>query len=307
MKQYEGTLCVYIMEKISNGKEKNNILKVGSKNLNSENWKVFHPNGRHMFTCGEKKAFWYLERDLAKLIGKKKIKLTFVPKGNGFEDNEEFGRNVRIARCVVSGLEENLQRHHIVPYCYRTYFPEEFKSKNHHDVVLINHQIHSQYEQKAIEYKDEIARIYGVKTIGELNVEYTQKLRESGKDGSILINALHSIFKSYSKMPYEVKIEKLHFISEQTGISYSIIEGLNYIQLYKLYLLLREKQVTDTYAFKGQNRQQYDHGYHVAQKLDTEEKIENFVKLWRNHFIETMKPKFMPQGWSVDFRIKTKI
>lgn len=295
------------MEKISNGKGKNNILKVGSKNLNSENWKVFHPNGRHMFTCGEKKAFWYLERDLARRIGSKSIELTFVPKGNGFEDNEEFGRSIRQARCVVTGIEDNLQRHHIVPYCYRTYFPEAFKSKNHHDVVLINHERHSEYEQQAVLFKDEIARIYGVKTIGELNVEYTLMLREAGKGSSILLNSIHSLFKSYGKMPYDIKLEKLHFISNETNIPYSVIERLSYVQMYKLYLLLRQEHMKDIYAFKGENRQYYDHGYHVAQKLDSEEKIEDFVKLWRNHFIETMHPLYMPNGWSVDFRIKTKI
>ena len=59
--------------------------------------------------------------------------------------------------------------------------------------------------------------------------------------------------------------------------------------------------------FKQNNRIYYDHGYHVMKKLDTEEKIENFVKLWRNHFINTMNPQHMPIGWSVDFRIKTKV
>jgi hypothetical protein len=295
------------MEQISKNKEKNNILKLGSKNLNSENWKVFHPNGKHMFTCGEKKAFWYLDRNLAILFGEKSIKLTFIPRGNGFEDNEEFGRNVRIVRCVVTGVEDNLQRHHIVPYCYRTYFPEQYKSKNHHDVVLINHEIHSEYERHAVLFKDEIAKIYGVKTISELNGDYTKYLRENGKNSSILLNALHSLFKSYGKMPYDIKIEKLHFISEQTNIPYNVIEGLNYIQMYKLYLLLVKDHKIKIEAFKGVNRPYFDHGYYVVQKLDTEEKIEDFVKLWRNHFIETMKPKFMPNGWSIDFRIKTKI
>ena len=103
--------------------KENNILQSGSNNLNTENWKVYHPNGKHMFNCGEKKTRWYLERNLAVDIGNKKIKLTFIPRGNGFEDNEEFGRGIREARCVVTGIEENLQRHHIVPYCYRTYFP----------------------------------------------------------------------------------------------------------------------------------------------------------------------------------------
>ena len=295
------------MDKITAGKVRNNILKVGSKNLNSENWKVYHPSGRHMFTCGEKKAQWYLDRDLAKNIGKKKIELTFTPRGNGFEDNEDFGRNIREARCVVSGLEDGLQRHHIVPYCYRSYFPEAFKSKNHHDVVLINHVIHSDYEQLANLYKDDIARMFSVKTTNQFNAEYTGKLRDIGKNNSILLNSIHALFKCYGRMPEEVKLEKLHFIAEHSNISYKIVSNFTYIQLYKLYLLLRDEYATEIEKFKAENRHLYDHGYHVVQQLDTEDKIEEFVKLWRNHFVDTMTPRYMPNGWSVDFRIKTKI
>lgn len=71
--------------------------------------------------------------------------------------------------------------------------------------------------------------------------------------------------------------------------------------------LVREQHIVKIEQFKKEYRKIYDHGYHVVQKLDTEEKIENFVKLWRTHFIKTMKPKYMPYGWSIDFRIKTKI
>jgi len=70
---------------------------------------------------------------------------------------------------------------------------------------------------------------------------------------------------------------------------------------------LKEEHIAETYDFKVKNRYLYDHGYHVVQKLDTEEKIMEFVKLWRKHFIDTMQPQYMPYGWSVDFRIKTKI
>jgi len=292
---------------ISKRKEHNNILKAGSKNLNLENWKVYHPNGRHMFTCGEKKASWYVDRGLAKLIGKKKIALTFSPKGNGFEDNEIFGRSIREAKCVVTGIEDNLQRHHIVPYCYRTYFPEEFKSKNHHDVVLINHEIHSQYEQLANGYKDEIARIFNEKTIGEYNIDYTNKLREFGKGNAIILNAIHSIFKTYGRISRATLIEKIEFISENTGIPYKTLANFNYIQFYKFYLILKVEHEKEIYEFKKENRVLYDHGYHVVQKLDTDKKIMEFVRLWRTHFIETMKPQFMPVGWSIDFRMKTKI
>jgi len=95
-----------------------------------------------MFTCGEKRAFWYINKSLASIIGNKKIKLNFIPNGFGYDDNEIFGKLPRKNICVVSGLNTNLQRHYIVPYCYRKYFPDIYKSKNHHDVVLINHDIH---------------------------------------------------------------------------------------------------------------------------------------------------------------------
>jgi len=292
---------------LSKNRIRNNILKVGSKNLNAENWEVYHPNGTHMFTCGEKKATWYLERNLATRTDDGKIMLTFEPKGNGFESNEIFGKSIREAICVVTGLEEGLQRHHIVPYCYRTHLPEAFKSKNHHDVVLINHGKHSEYEQLATQYKDEVAVMFGVKTIQELNIEYTRKLREIGRDNAILINNILSIFKTYGRISEEIKLKKLQQISIESGIPFETICSYNYIQLYKLYDLLREVHVKNQYEFKVKYRKEFDHGYHVVKQLDSEEKIKNFVKLWRNHFIDTMQPQFMPIGWSIDFRIKTKI
>jgi len=287
--------------------EKNNILQIGSKNLSTENWRVYHPNGRHMFTCGEKKAYWYLDRNLAEINGERAIKLTFEPKGNGFEDDEIFGRSIRIVQCVVTGITDGLQRHHIVPYCYRTYFPEQYKSKNHHDVVLMNFEIHSEYEQKANVFKDEVARIYNVKTIGELNAEYTTKLRELGKPNAIILNTIHSLFKTYGRLTQEAILEKLQYLADNTCIPFETLKEYNYIQFYKLYLLLRKDHIDELYHFKLDYRKEYDHGYHVAQKLDTEDKIEEFVKLWRNHFVNTMQPHFMPTGWSIDFRIKTKI
>lgn len=295
------------MGNTNKNKIRNNILKVGSKNLNAENWEVYHPDGTHMFTCGEKKATWYLDRELAKRTADGKIQLTFEPKGNGFEANEVFGKTVREAICVVSGVDEALQRHHIVPYCYRTYFPEKYKSKNHHDVVLMHHERHSEYEQEATIYKDVIAEMYGIKTINEFNMEYTGMLRDTGKPNAILLNTIHSIFKTYGKISREAILEKLRTIADGTGIPYKTVCGYNYIQLYKMYQLLKVEHDNDMYLFKQNNRIKYDHGYHLVQKLDTEKKIMEFVKLWRTHFIETTNPKHMPIGWSIDFRIKTNI
>jgi len=56
----------------------------------------------------------------------------------------------------------------------------KYKSKNHHDVVLINHIKHSDYEVEATKFKDVVANMFYVKTINELNSEYTSELRRLG-------------------------------------------------------------------------------------------------------------------------------
>jgi len=283
-------------------------LKIGSKNLNNENWKVLHPDGHHMFTCGERKASWYLEKGLATTTDDLfTIQLIFNPKGNGFNSNEIFGLMGREVRCVVTGKKDGLQRHHIVPYCYRTHFPLEYKSKNHHDVVLVTYDIHEKYEKKAYDYKNQMAIDYGVPTLNELNLEYTKLLSDYSTDKVKMLSRFHSIFKNHKTIPPEVIIENLTHVSHYTDLTVEQLLKLNYIQLYKLYRILRKTHELAFEEFKEDNRLQYDHGYHVVSKLDTHEKIKNFVKKWRVHFVETMKPKYMPLGWSVDFRVKVEL
>jgi len=286
---------------------KNNILKLGGKSLSIENWKVYHPNGNHMFTCGDKKAKWYINRNLAVIIGDNKIKLTFKPKGTGFTESEEFGRSVRENKCVVTGIDAHLQRHHIVPYCYRTYFPPQYKSKNHHDVVLINDEKHSEYEIEATKFKDELARVYDIMTIDEYNNAYIRLIRNQNRENSIIMSRLKVIFQGYGYISTATIYENLKLISEYTNIDFNFLKDCNYIQLYKLYRVLSRKFEHDSRQFQARHKKYYDHGFHLVAKLDTDEKIQEFVRLWRQHFIDTMNPQFMPKGWSINFRHKTNI
>ncbi len=284
--------------------KKNNVLTINSKNLNSENWIVYHPNGKKMFVCGNKRAEWYLKKKLATIIGDYEIKLTFIPKGLGFNDDEIFGLCARKNICVVSGRDYDLQRHHIVPYCYRTYLPVEYKSKNHHDVVLINREIHSQYEKFANDFKKEIAKLYNIKTVDELNSEYISELHKINSEYSKIKSAILVLLKNHT-LTINNKRELLRTISQLTNIQYDLILTFNYLQLYKLLEYVKIKQIDIIDKFKKNNKKYYDHGYWVVQKLDTEEKIKEFIMLWRKHFINTMKPKYLPNGWSVNFRIKS--
>ena len=290
------------------------VLKKGSRGLSTENWKVYHPDGTHMFTCGERKANWYLNntnedgKPLAKKIGDYKIQFTFEPKGKGYKKGEVFGLASRVIRCVVSGEENNLQRHHIVPYCYRQHLPDEYKSKNHHDVVLVTNKAHEEYELSATEYKNELAHEYGVPTLNELNLKYTKLLSQFSEDKVKVISKIYAIFSNYGKIPQHVIDDNLKLLSRVTGISYEAkISKMNYIELYWLYSNLKQEYTDEMNKFKEENSIRFDHGKLLVEKLDTHDKIEDFIKKWRKHFIETMNPEYMPKGWSVDFKVKVEI
>ena len=45
-----------------------------------DNYEVYHPDGTLMFFCSQRKLNWYLKRDLAIILGPKKIQLTFMMK-----------------------------------------------------------------------------------------------------------------------------------------------------------------------------------------------------------------------------------
>jgi hypothetical protein len=284
-------------------------LKEGSKSLSTTNWKVYHPStGKHMFTCGHHRAMWYLDRNLAKYIDKENriIQLTFKPNGRGFPLTDKFGLASRKVKCVVSGKTKELQKHHIVPYCYRTHFPLEYKSKNHHDVVLIHYKEHEAYEIEANKFKDQLADEYGIKRINDLNLEYTRAISAFSEEKLRMLSRFHSIFRSAGKLPKDKLLETIGLISKYTYFSSETLLKLNLMQLYKIYKYLRRKHEAEFEYFKNENYSKYDHGFLMYSKLDTEQKLTNFIKKWRRHFIETMNPQHMPDGWSIDYRVKTE-
>ena len=40
-----------------------------------------------------------------------------------------------------------------------------------------------------------------------------------------------------------------------------------------------------------------EHGQRVVKRLGGEEELHQFQLMWREHFIEKMKPRFMPDDW----------
>ena len=126
------------------------------------NHKMFSIEDKFLAYVDTKRMNWYLDRDLAIMVNDKDFKLTFVSKGDN--DRGEYYKLELQNCCVVCGSEDNLTKHHVVPYQYRKYFPDEYKSKSSFDVLCLCKTCHNEYELEADKLKQQYFDAYGLGT-----------------------------------------------------------------------------------------------------------------------------------------------
>lgn len=234
------------------------------------NWRVHHPTGSLMFYCDKRRADWYLKRNLAVQTGEKEIQLTFTPRGKG-SSVDLYGASPKANLCVVCGkTEEGLTRHHIVPYCFRRFFPEVYKSKNSYDVVPLCEEHHLIYERKADIVKRQLNNKYGEKSLKENGQPPEHKAK----------SFLHCLMNTdrCEKIP----AERLELMRETVKTVLKLSELPE--DLGSLYASIKIETKKD----------QVKYGKMIVSKIPD---IQAFVEMWREHFLKTMNPQFMPAGW----------
>ena len=230
------------------------------------NYQVLSPDNILMFRCDEKKANWYIDRNLATYCSPLVLKLNFNPKGLG-NHNRPFGLEEMKNICVNCGSEDMLTKHHIVPICYRKYFHLNLKSHNFHDVLSLCMSCHETYERKADELKSYISRKYEIPIHGLYSNNVDKKL----------IKNCNTLKGDISKIPQD-RIDQIRKeIKESLGREFTD-EDIIEISRYKSILL--EKT----------------HGELVVEKLID---IQPFIEMWRKHFIENNDCKFLPNNWNI--------
>lgn len=251
---------------------------------------VYSKYGQFMFYCDQRRAKWYLKKGLGDIIfqnqSRLEIKLNIDTAGPG--PNDEFSSYEILQRCVVCGTVENLTKHHVVPTCYRKFFPIEYKSRISHDVVIICESHHHIYEDYANILKDRLADKYNIPNLQQCS-------QMQSPTGNPLLKKLSST-KSLCNV----------YISDtlkQKEISQKIIDKLYNLNIdiktADIHQILKDidskietiKSVSST----------IDHGQMLVSKL---EDIDKFIRYWRKHFLSIMKPNYMPKGWSVGYRTK---
>jgi hypothetical protein len=241
-----------------------------------------------MFRCDEKKANWYLNRGLAEIVSDDplNIKLNFNPKGLG-NSNKPFGLNTMDNICVNCGTEDFLTRHHVVPYCYRKHFPLHLKSHNFHDVLSLCMDCHEKYERKADELKEQLAQKYHIPTNGIISkyniisdgiVSHNRITLEESQMRKIISNCNLLLREDKSSIPQSRLEEVSDEIRKFIGHDFTEDE-------------IREiSNLRPTILEKT-------HGQVVVEMVDN---IQQFIEMWRTHFVDNNECRFMPTNWKID-------
>lgn len=238
-----------------------------------QNWKFIHPNGFLMFYSDEKKAKWYLSRNLAELVDEKTVKFKFMPKSY---TKVKYNLSKLQSICVVCGSSENLSRHHVVPYMFRKHMPESVKAHSHHDVLLLCRKDHDVYEVFSNQLKEKLYQQYSLNVVEKTEQDFNDK---------DIIKQLTTIKQIEQNVNLLDKEKPISIIKNKIAKCFNLdVSELDLDLIYKKC----SKNIVD----------QKDLPKLLINNIND---LQDFIKMWRMHFVDTMKPKYLPKFWNVDY------
>jgi len=252
-----------------------------------DNIPMLDPKGTLLANISRKKADWYVRKQLATWTTNNVcIQLCFTPKAHSSKGHEKY---IKSNICVACGSDERFMRHYVVPYAYRTEFPERYKTHLSHDVVILCPDCH-------------------------LHCEHETQLRMKELD-----NARPEQYKNVSfvdKNLYQVRSAALALLRWKEKLPPAKIE--EYSELVKGHLNVTS--VSDDELSKEELQQSIDVEYRipnpqhvggsewVVRSLENDDaKITQFIREWRQFFVDAVQPRFLPEGWSVDAPVTSNV
>lgn len=235
-----------------------------------ESFSMLHPDGTFMCHINEKRAKWYVEKELADWVSENTFQLKFEPKGKGKQDMLFYTQKLE-NQCVVCGdKSDNLNKHHVVPYVFRSRFPVQYKESNHHDILVTCIDCHEDYEYHANQFKAKLV-----------------------EDMGLLMNSPMSFEQKHNKKVRSAR----NVIGDVESGKLKGADGFSLIPEEKL-TLLKNTASLELFPEKQENGAVW--ADKIVESIIEKDALFAFVKMWRQHFIEIKKPMFLPEHWSVD-------
>ena len=244
-----------------------------------ENCLIQAPDGVVLSRCGMKKVEWYVKHGLAEIIETDPvttIRLKFEPSGRrGLGDPLLLDGKPNI--CVACGTPDDLTKHHIVPYSFIKYMKIEYKVDIIRDIFPLCQPCHGDYEKNSQEKRKEMSISLGVPMYG-ISQKETRGVRKA-------MGAAAALQKYNGDIPEERKKEILEVVKDFLGKSEITDADITLVRNYK---------ITDRPDYINFSK-------YVAESVTD---YSEFAREWREHFVEKMNPKYMPEAWKVDRKTK---
>ena len=301
--------------------------KYTTKGKAYQNCRILAPDNELLCYCNMDKIDWYMSRNLAEIIkdNPMTIKLKFEPSGRGWTQLNELKVSYdtqkipsRVNQCVVCGQKENYLRYHIVPLLYRIHFPEDMKSHNAYDVLLLCWRCLEKANRHSEKKKQQIANKYNV-PLQQFNEAVKLKNYIEGLTKSIINyrkfkatmpedrrqKLVDGFFELYDKIVKESDHLQEHFREELLKLEKDEKGKIVINEKFEEFFLQvpNYKKIVK----KSSNKDFKNiHGKLVIEQFESRGKIDLFVQEWRQFFLDSMDPQFLPQDWLMTLEKKAK-
>jgi len=246
------------------------------------NCQLLAPDGQMLCTCDMKKAAWYVKKGLGDLISENPltVRLKFEPSGRPEGKAGEYYLSVKPNICVVCGSKDSYLRKNVVPHEYRRYFPAVMKDHQSHDVLLMCVRCHQKSNILDAGLRSRLAHECGA----PIGTENGVKLRNNF-DLKRIKSAGKALASSRNKLPEMRRLELEKILTDHYQVD-----------------ALTADIITDASNcnFLETNAEYTPHSRAVVQHYLREGGLMELEVRWRKHFLATMKPKYLPDLWSVN-------
>lgn len=250
-----------------------------------DNCQLLAPDGELLCSCDRSKAQWYVYKGLGEKISDDPftVQLNFEPSGRPTLDNVFYCKE-KLNSCVVCGKTENFHRKLVVPSEYRKYFPNLMKKNLSHDVLLLCMHCHKKSNILDQQMRYKLAEMCDAPLGSKKNVKY-----QFDPEMARVKSAATALFTSGHKIPKPRLEELKKVIADYYNISTVTDEFID------------EARSIDTTLL---NTAFISHGQKVYEYFCEHGGLMQFEKMWRQHFLDTMNPQFLPDMWSVEHNHK---
>ena len=247
------------------------------------------PDGDILCTCDRKKAEWYVTKELGEVIKEEPftVKLKFEPSGRALGEVGQYYTQVKLNQCVVCGTAEKFIRKNVVPREYRKYFPLVMKAHQSHDILLLCPTCHEVSNCHDLQLRRKLADMCDAPLAGPLT-HIRNKYVNNWRKLQSAVKAL----RERTTLPDARRKELEHYIldcTDQREVTPNLLDVL-----YKEF-----KHAMISMPNHDQPKCQ-PHGLKVVQYFQKGEGgLVSLERMWREHFLVTMKPRYLPNLWSV--------